>query len=49
VLQQRSGRFSTRSNARYHRFRLTISGDWKDAIGAQVDREDARRAGRRGG
>ena len=43
-----SGRFTTRSNARYHRFLLTISGDWTDAIGVLIDKEDARPAERRG-
>lgn len=48
VLSERSsGRFTPRSHARYHRARLTVSGDWKDAIGIQVEREDARPGGRR--
>ena len=48
VLAQRpTGRFATRANARYHRFRLIASGEWKDAIGAQVEAPDARRVGRR--
>lgn len=48
VLTQRpSGRFSTRSNARYHRFELTISGDYTDAVGVQISTDDARKAERR--
>jgi len=43
-----SGRFTGRKKARYHRFRLNISGTWTDVMGIQVDREDVRRAGRRG-
>lgn len=43
--QSASGKFNVRSNARYHRFRLTISGnDWTDALGVQIDPQDARRA-----
>lgn len=43
--QSASGKFNSRSNARYHRFRLTISGnDWVDALGVQIDAQDARRA-----
>jgi hypothetical protein len=46
--QSSSGKFNVRSNARYHRFRLTISGsDWVDALGVQIDPQDVRRgAGR---
>jgi hypothetical protein len=46
--QSASGKFNVRSNARYHRFRLTISGsDWVDALGVQIDPQDVRRgAGR---
>lgn len=41
--QSSSGKFNTRSNARYHRFRLTISGnDWVDALGVQIDPADVR-------
>lgn len=46
--QSNSGRFTTRENARFHRFQLTISEDWKDAIGVEVERPDAPRAERRG-
>lgn len=43
--QSASGKFNVRSNARYHRFRLSISGnDWTDALGVQIDPQDARRA-----
>lgn len=48
LTERPSGRYTTRSNARYHRFRLSISDEWKDAIGVQVDREDARPGERRG-
>lgn len=43
-----SGRFPCRANARFHRMRLSISGDWSDAIGVEVDTPDAKRVGRRG-
>ena len=43
-----SGRFTTRENANYHAFELTISGDWNDAIGVQVNPKDARKAQGRG-
>lgn len=47
--QSASGRFTTRSNAQFHRFRLTIEGDeWTDAIGVEIDAKDARRAEHRG-
>lgn len=48
LTQSSSGRFTTRSTARYHRFRLELSGDWTDAIGVAVDPQDARPVGRRG-
>lgn len=48
IAQSASGRFAKRINARYFRFRLTVSGEWRDAIGAQVDPADARKGGRRG-
>lgn len=43
-----SGRFTKRVNARYHRFEMTVSGDWEKAIGAQVDRTVAKAGQRRG-
>jgi hypothetical protein len=47
--QSASGRFTTRKNARFHRFQLEITDDdWTDAIGVEVDRKDARRADGRG-
>jgi hypothetical protein len=47
--QSASGRFTHRSNARYHRFRVRITGnDWTDAIGVQLDAKDARRNDGRG-
>lgn len=42
-----TGRFTTRSNARFHRFRLFIEDDWDDAIGVSVEPHDARKAGKR--
>lgn len=42
--QTASGRFTTRTNARYHRFRLTINGGgWTDAIGVQIEPHEAKR------
>jgi hypothetical protein len=46
--QSRSGRFTTRSNARFHRFRLNVTGYWSDIIGVQVNPTDARAAEQRG-
>jgi hypothetical protein len=46
--QSASGRFTTRENAKFHRFELTVSGDWNDAIGIRLEQGDARPAGRRG-
>jgi hypothetical protein len=43
-----SGRFTTRANSNYHRFELTVSGDWKDAVGVQVEPKDARKGQGRG-
>lgn len=43
-----TGRVTQRSNARYHRFRLYLTGEWKDVIGVQVDAHDARPVGYRG-
>ena len=43
-----NNRFTTRSNARYHRFRFTLSGAWTDAVGMQIDRNDLRAGGQRG-
>lgn len=49
LLQSPTGIFAPRSNARYHRFRISILGeDWSDAIGVQVERENARRGEGRG-
>jgi len=46
--QSSSGKFTIRSNDRYHRFRLTISGnEWTDALGVQVDPRDAKQGGGR--
>jgi hypothetical protein len=47
--QSASGRFTSRINDNFHRIRLTITGDsWTDAIGVDINREDAVRSGRRG-
>lgn len=48
LTQSSSGRFTTRANARFHRFRLTVSDDWNDAIGVEVDPHEARPSERRG-
>jgi hypothetical protein len=49
LTQNSTGRFSTRSsNAKYHAFELSLTGDWTDAIGVQVDPQDARKAQGRG-
>lgn len=47
IAPRASGRFPARVNARYHRFRLNLSGEWERAIGVQVERSEARRAGGR--
>lgn len=41
-------RFTTRANARYHRFEFTLSGAWKHAIGLEIGRNDLRSGGMRG-
>jgi hypothetical protein len=43
-----SGRFTRRVNANYHRFELSLSDGWTDAIGVQVEPRDARKAEGRG-
>lgn len=43
-----SGVFKKRLNRRYHRFELTVTGNWRDAIGVQVDKKLAPRGHRRG-
>ena len=48
VSESASGEFKVRSNARYHRARLTISGQWQDAIGIDTDRRGARPGESRG-
>ncbi len=45
---QGDNRFTTRSNARYHRFRISVSGNWKQAMGVALDRKDIRSGGMRG-
>lgn len=37
-----TGIINTRSNARFHRMRFTASGAWTDAMGFEIDPEDAR-------
>lgn len=47
--QSASGRFTKRVNSRFFRFKLTITGnDWTDAIGVQINPEEAPRGERRG-
>lgn len=43
-----SGRFTYRANSNYHRFELSLTGNWSDAIGVQVEPKDARKAEGRG-
>ena len=43
-----TGRVTSRNNARYHRLRVIMRGAWKECIGAQFERHDARRVGFRG-
>ena len=48
LTQSSSGRFTVRANAKYHRFRLSVTGDsWLDAIGVQIDQPDAPRGSKR--
>jgi len=42
-----SGRFTKRKNARYHRFQLICAGEWKDAIGVSIERDDAKAGAKR--
>lgn len=46
--QSSTGRFTPRVNDNFHRIRLTITGTWTDAIGVDIQRDDAIKAGRRG-
>lgn len=39
-----SGRFTRRVNSNYHRFELSLSDGWTDAVGVQVEPRDARKA-----
>lgn len=43
-----TGRITQRVNARYHRFRIEVSGDWRDFLGVQIDNADTRPVGHRG-
>jgi hypothetical protein len=40
----RANRFALRSNAKYHRFRFFIGGEWRHAIGMQIEPGAARQA-----
>jgi hypothetical protein len=42
------GRCTSRENARYHRFWITVSGEWQHAIGIEIGRNDLRSGGLRG-
>lgn len=49
VLNQRdTGRFTCRANARYHRFLLSLTGEWEHAVGIQIEPQEARKGGMRG-
>ena len=49
LTQSASGRFTSRNNAKFHRFRFTLTGDeWIDAVGVQIDPSDAPRGAKRG-
>ncbi len=48
ISARRDDRFTFRSNARYHRFRFLLSGDWRHATGMEIGQKDIRRAERRG-
>ena len=42
------GKIPLRSNARYHRFRVRLSGNWEHASGVQIDQTDIKSGGQRG-
>lgn len=46
--QSASGRFTTRANARYHRFGFDLTGDWTQAIGMQIEPTEAKKGECRG-
>ncbi len=49
LTQRSSGQFRPRgANKSFHRFELTVTGDFKDAIGVQIDPKDAPRSEGRG-
>lgn len=48
LTQRASGRFTKRVNARFHRIELTASGDWSNALGVEINPQDAIRADARG-
>ena len=47
TLSLKNGRFTKRSNAVYHRFRLNMTGDWSNATGIQIVKGDAVQGGAR--
>lgn len=48
VTPNSGGRFPIRTNARYHRIEMALSGQWEKAFGVMVDKKDASVGGRRG-
>jgi hypothetical protein len=42
------GRIICRTNARYHRFEIMVSGNWEEAFGIMVEGRDLGPGGRRG-
>jgi hypothetical protein len=48
LVPRAEGRFTSRENARYHRFRLILSGEWQHAVGLEIGRNDLRSGGLRG-
>ncbi len=46
--QSASGRFTTRSNARFHRIQVQTSGNFNHAVGIQLEPEEAKKGERRG-
>lgn len=48
IAELESGKFPCLANGKFHRFELTCSGEWKDAIGVIVNPEDGRAGARRG-
>jgi len=49
ISQVDEGKFTSRNSAKFHRFRISISGEWNDAVGVLIDpNEDVVRGGKRG-